>query len=340
VELVIEILSSYFTSIDPETRGRVEYMFDAGGVIFRDRARDVILPAEFKTSLYSDDMRPSPPLNMVQRKGGLNQLIGEYDILKPYQQSIDCVDKTVREIYFKFDPVIPERMRAFNNEQMLIYTEGSGQGIYLDLDDVILVQDYIESDVLTLEKIKQFTRVYCDKLGVPFSNYQGVKVKSLHTSFKFVEHVGKTDILTETPTVEIVRNAEYKENKYKISEIPVYFHKLTNHFDFDDRPGPQDQVQRAVGNREIEYLRSFITFAFIDRSVIDSYLVAMDNVDIMNPLLYKTKMINNRKTKIDDQSLAKLRIRDGKGITYTGNMTLATREEEKFSIVSEMKSRF
>lgn len=326
VDLVLDVLSGYFSTVDADSRSRIEYMFDAGSMVFRDAVRQIRLPQEFKTRLYTDAYLPGAGSKPGRVPGSIKSNDPVYEDVRPYEAAVDCVDKKITEVFFDFDPIRPAEMVTYNESRVLVYVKEE-KGEYLDLEDIILAADYVESDTLTFEKLRNHARVYCETQGLNILDYAGVKVKSIQTSFKLVEHTGVTDIITETPSIQIMRNVEYKENKFKVDTIPIYYHRLTNYFRMDGR------------NREIDYLRSFVTYTSIDIDVLSKYLVNVDHIDVMNPLLYKTEEINDDKRLLLDGKLAKLRLRDGQGITYTGNMTLATREEEDISIVTELKSR-
>uniref|UniRef100_A0A2V0RAT8 Uncharacterized protein n=1 Tax=viral metagenome TaxID=1070528 RepID=A0A2V0RAT8_9ZZZZ len=331
IDACLDALSVYFDSVDPDSRDRISYLFDErtmleGGAGFE-------LPTLLTSTLHSlHDYQP------IVGKDGQRSLPGSFDTnadiaeknvsINAYEEAVNVVDKVITEMYIDFDPLVPTKIETYNSGSTLVYTGTPVKAEYLDLKDIISNAQYIDSDNLSLDVIKNLARSYLRRNADQFRNatFKGVVINKIRTSFKFVEHTGLSDITVAAPTITIDRSSKYLDADFDVGEISVYYHRLT------DRQG---SLSDAVIASELEYLNGFMTYVSVHQDMIQKHLINFDHSNPMNPSVYKL----SNGARVPDDAITDVKIRDGSGVTYAGRVTLSTRESEEITIVDNLNSR-
>jgi hypothetical protein len=247
----------------------------------------------------------------------------------PYKSAIDVVDRTINKLYIHFNPLTPIKFESYQSGTSLVYLapEDAFDADYVSLQKLIIESDYVDADELTIDQILNMARVWSRKNE---ARIDGVIVEDIKTTFKFEEHRGLSDIVTKTPTIKIDRNSRYLDTQFEVDEITVYYHKLT------DRQG---ELSEEVLGREIDYLLSFMTHVGIRKQDVQKYIANFDHTNPMNPNVYKLIEMNGNRDKLADDSIANVNVKDGRGITYAGRLTLSTRESEELTFVKTLASK-
>jgi hypothetical protein len=232
-------------------------------------------------------------------------------------------------MYIDFKAIEPMKIETYNSGTSLIYAKRPKVEQYINLRDIITSAKYIDSDKLSIEAIKNLAYVHMRRRREEYENVvvKGVYIDDIKTSFKFVEHTGLSDIVAAAPTITIDRSSRNLDTDFEVSEISIYYHRIT------DRQG---ELTAAALLREREYLSGFMTHVSIDVDDIQKCLVNFNHSDPMNPSIYKLDLDG---TRIDEDSLADVKIRDGRGITYAGRLTLSTRDSETLTITDTLSPR-
>jgi hypothetical protein len=292
------------------------------------------LPTPLTSTIYSDHaFDPARGRNKPLSLPGSflsNEEIEEQNAeANPYKSAIDLVDRTVDRLYINFNPLTPTKFESYQSGTSLVYLapEGVPDANYVSLQRLIIESDYVDADELTVDQILNMARVWSRKND---ARIDGVIVRDIKTTFKFEEHKGLSDIITKTPSIKIDRNSRYLETQFEVDEITVYYHKLT------DRQG---ELSEEVLNREVDYLLSFMTHIGIRKQDVQKYIANFDHVNPMNPNVYKLIEMNGIRNKLADDAIANVKVRDGKGITYVGRLTLSTRESEELTFVKTLASK-
>jgi hypothetical protein len=332
VEGCIDALAVYFESVDPESKERIEYLFDERRTL--DQEAGFELPAALTSTTFA--IHEYTPI--LGKEGALtlpgsfdknNEILQKNERLNAYEASLEAIDKTVTRMYIDFKAIEPMKIETYNSGTSLIYAKRPKVEQYINLRDIITSAKYIDSDKLSIEAIKNLAYVHMRRRREEYENVvvKGVYIDDIKTSFKFVEHTGLSDIVAAAPTITIDRSSRNLDTDFEVSEISIYYHRIT------DRQG---ELTAAALLREREYLSGFMTHVSIDVDDIQKCLVNFNHSDPMNPSIYKLDLDG---TRIDEDSLADVKIRDGRGITYAGRLTLSTRDSETLTITDTLSPR-
>jgi hypothetical protein len=330
IDTCMDALKVYFTSVDPDSRERISHMFDDSDKLARSGSFD--LP----TLLVSDIFMNHQFTPKVGSRGQ-EQLPGSFysnaDIfddnkeVSAYTSALDATDRTVEKVFIDFEPMTPTKIETYSNGSTLVYTGKRNPEEYISLSEVVTKALYIDSDTLSIDTIRNLAKSHIRREGINPTDVKGVFIEDIRTSFKFVEHKGLSDIVVDTPTITIDRNSRYLDTQFEVSEISVYYHRLT------DRQG---ELSESVIARELNYLNGFLTYVSIDQDTIQRCLVNFDHADPMNPSIYK---LGPEDSRVGEDSIAPVKLRDGRGITYAGRVTLSTRESEEIEIIKQLSSK-
>uniref|UniRef100_A0A2V0RMT6 Uncharacterized protein n=1 Tax=viral metagenome TaxID=1070528 RepID=A0A2V0RMT6_9ZZZZ len=338
VDACIDALKVYFTSVDPASRDRISFMFEEREMLRGDRSYE--LPTLLKSSIFSDH-RYAPLLGArgnISLPGSFmtnDEIHENVNYINPYESAIDAVDKAVYSMYIDFEPLEPINIETYNHGHSLVYTKDYNDGEYLDLKEIIINAQYIDSDELSLDMVKNLAELHIRRRGreeFP-QRPKGVRIAhdDMRSNFKFVEHKGLSDIIATAPKIKIDRSSRNLDFKFEVGEISVYYHRLT------DRVGGLNAM--AI-EQERTYLQGFMTYVGIKKSVIQDYLINFDHADPMDPASYKSSGIPGLRDRLDNpSSISNIRVRDGKGVTYAGRLSLSTRESENISIVKTLSTK-
>jgi hypothetical protein len=332
VDACLDALSVYFVSLDPESKHRISYMLNDREVLRGGNMFD--LPTTLTSTIYSDHAFDptrgrNKPLSLPGSFINNEEIEAENAESNPYKSAIDVVDRTIDKLYIHFNPLAPIKFESYQSGTSLVYLapEGALDADYVSLHRLIIESDYVDADELTIDQILNMARVWSRKNDV---RIDGVIVEDIKTSFKFEEHRGLSDIITKTPTIKIDRNSRYLDTQFEVDEITVYYHKLT------DRQG---ELSEEVLGREIDYLLSFMTHVGIRKQDVQKYIANFDHTNPMNPNVYKLIEMDGNRDRLADDSIANVSVKDGKGITYAGRLTLSTRESEELTFVKTLASK-
>lgn len=91
--------------------------------------------------------------------------------------------------------------------------------------------------------------------------------------------------------------------------------------------------------RELEYLNGFLTYVSVKQMDIQKCLVNFDHADPMNPSLYTTSRHPMDVEQLRKDKLSNVRVRDGRGATYAGRLTLSTRESEDITVIKTLSPK-
>uniref|UniRef100_A0A2V0RK48 Uncharacterized protein n=1 Tax=viral metagenome TaxID=1070528 RepID=A0A2V0RK48_9ZZZZ len=330
IDLCLDALKVYFVSIDPDSRARIGHLFDDSETL--DATRQLDLPSALVSNIFTDT-EFKPALGRKGQESLPGSLLSNADIeeanplINPYVGSLQAVDRTVKRMFIDFDPISPEVLETYSTGSVLLYTGERDVADYVSLSTVIANSRYVDSETLSIDSVKSLAKAYLRGID---RTAKGVFIDKIHTSFKFVEHKGLSDIVVETPTIKIDRNPRYLDTQFEVSEISIYYHRLT------DRQG---QLSEGVIERELDYLRGFMTYVSVDSADIQRCLINFDHADPMNPSIYRIEGDDANIEVVDEKSIAAIKIRDGRGITYAGRVTLSTRESEEISLTKELNSK-
>uniref|UniRef100_A0A2V0R971 Uncharacterized protein n=1 Tax=viral metagenome TaxID=1070528 RepID=A0A2V0R971_9ZZZZ len=332
IDVCVDALKVYFTSVDPDSRGRISHMFDDSDKL--ERSADFDLPTLLTSKLFNDhEFTP-----MVGSEGQ-KQLPGSFDTnadiaeknkdINSYTSALKATDRVVEQVFIDFEPISPTKIETYSSGSTLVYTGKRDKSQYISLSEIVTKALYIDSDTLSVDAIRNLAKAHIRREQEIYGNTTilGVYIDDVRTSFKFVEHKGLSDIVVDTPTITIDRNSRYLDTQFEVSEISVYYHRLT------DRQG---ELSNAVIMRELEYLNGFLTYVSIDQDTIQKCLVNFDHADPMNPSIYKLGPDGSR---VSEDSIAAIKLRDGRGVTYAGRVTLSTRESEEIEIIKQLSSK-
>jgi hypothetical protein len=330
IDAVIDALGVFFESVDPDSRDRVSYMFDAASTNeeFVEGDENFMLPPSMTTNLFKEAITSGT--NDVDRLGGVDlkgsfmseEELARVNNVNPYARLIDHVDKFVDEVYVNFEPIEPTKLITVSNGTAFVYVrDDDDDANYVDFDDVIRASVYVDSDKFSVESAIQATKFYVRRNlgGAARRNVKGFKIKKIRTSFELKPHKGLSDISVDAPTITIDRDAKRKDFDFEVSPISIYYHLITD---------KQLLNERAVQD-ELNYLRAFTTHVSIKKETLQRYLMNFLNVNPMSPGIYTT--IDGERLD-DDQISHEICVRDGEGIPFSGALTLTSRESEEYTI--------
>jgi hypothetical protein len=332
VDGCMDAISVYFESVDPESRDRIEYLFDERRTLEDEDGFE--LPASLMSNAY--DLHACEPI-MGEKPGEqlpgsffTNEEISErYPQVNVYQSALECVDRTVEKVFIDFQPIEPTPISTYNTGTTLVYSSTPDEGEYISLKDIVIAAKYIDSETLTIEAIKNLAYAHMRRRDDEFRNrvIKGVYIDDIKAKYKFVEHSGLSDTVVSTPTIKIDRSSRNLDTEFDVSEISIYYHRIT------DRQGALAAPALA---RELEYLTGFMTYVSIHIKDIQKSLINFNHVDPMNPSIYK---LDDDGVRLNEDTLADIKIRDGRGITYAGRLTLSTRDSERLTIANTLSPR-
>jgi hypothetical protein len=332
IDVCMDALKVYFTSVDPDSRERISHMFDDSDKL--ERSADFDLPTLLTSKLFNDH-----EFTPVVGSEGQKQLPGSFDTnadiveknknINSYTSALKATDRVVEQLFIDFEPISPTKIETYSSGSTLVLTGKRDKSKYISLSEIVTKALYIDSDTLSIDAIRNLAKAHIRREQEVYGNMaiSGVYIDDVRTSFKFVEHKGLSDIVVDTPTITIDRNSRYLDTQFEVSEISVYYHRLT------DRQG---ELSNTVIMRELEYLNGFLTYVSIDQDTIQKCLVNFDHADPMNPSIYKLGPDGSR---VSEDSIAAIKLRDGRGVTYAGRVTLSTRESEEIEIIKQLSSK-
>jgi hypothetical protein len=332
VDACLDALSVYFMSLDPESKHRISYMLNDREFL---RGRNMFdLPTPLTSTIYTNHAfdpkhgrrKPVSLPGSFLTNEEIEDVNGD---VNPYECAVQVVDRTITKAYIHFEPLTPVKFESYQSGTSLVYLspDDAVDEDYVSLQKLIIESEYVDADVLSLEQITNMAKVWARKND---AQIRGVIIEDIKTTFKFAEHKGLSDIITKAPSIKIDRNSRFLETQFEVDEITVYYHKLT------DRQG---QLSNEVLARELDYLLGFMTHVGIRKEDVQQYIANFDHTNPMNPNTYKTMEINGNKTKLPDDSIANINVRDGRGVTYAGRLALSTREFEDMTFVKTLASK-
>uniref|UniRef100_A0A2V0RL11 Capsid n=1 Tax=viral metagenome TaxID=1070528 RepID=A0A2V0RL11_9ZZZZ len=335
VSVCLDALKVYFNAVDPESASRISYLFDERETL---ENQNLELPASLTSSIFSTHQyMPKMGANGPQKLPGsfeTNEQIHESNgMVNPYKDSLDAADKIITKMYIDFKPLVPIDIETYNQGTTLVYTKPSHDDArYLSLKEIVKEARYIDSLELSIDGIKNMAIAHLRRMenDEEIAMYDGVMIDTLMTTFKFVEHKGLSDLIVDTPKIKIDRNPRMLDTDFEVSEVSIYYHRVT------DRQG---DLSNPAKRRELDYLNGFLTYVSVSKKEIQKSLINFDHIDPMDPSIYKVIRNQNENVRLEPNALSSVRIRDGRGITYAGTMTLSTRESEEIGITTSLNPK-
>jgi hypothetical protein len=335
VSVCLDALKVYFNAVDPDSASRITYLFDERETLENEYLE---LPAYLTSSIFSTHqymprMGANGPRKLPGSFNTNEQIHGLNEMVNPYKDSLDAADKIITKLYIDFKPLAPIDIETYNQGTTLVYTKASHDDArYLSLKEIVKEARYIDSLELSIDGIKNMAIAHLRRMenDEELNMYDGVMIDTLMTTFKFVEHKGLSDMVVDTPKIRIDRNPRMLDTDFEVSEVSIYYHRVT------DRQG---DLSDPAKRRELDYLSGFLTYVSVSRNEIQKSLINFDHVDPMDPSIYKVIRDQNENVRLEPNALSSVRIRDGRGITYAGTMTLSTRESEEIGITTSLNPK-
>jgi hypothetical protein len=311
VSLCLKMLGVIFKQVDPASERRLTLMFDEYAKFLVAPNNVERIPAELKRgemdfAVLREEMRGRVKYGLARSDDPLN---GEYaNPLRHVSHSINLKKRRTDRVYISVDDSIgfvTHINELGQNVAIYAYEEAPPQAETVSIDavlDQLYSHQTMEVDV---DSLRQLAR----RMGARF-----IEIDKLSTSLSFVEQKGYTDEPAPMPKIKVMRKAERAMRKFKV-DLTVYYRM--NH----------DEYSRDVNG-------------VADRGMLNPMFAVYIGA-VYSDL--KEFMINYDGFKVDSQDLYNLnnslRIMDGHGYIHSTPIKIATREDEQYTLQTELNLR-